>query len=231
MSNNCTNCDTFIPSEPKYCSHCGQKQDALNRPFGKVVADTLHESLDIDGRILLTLKTLLFKPGKITYDYNRGKRQTYTPPLRMYLVISILFFLFISQFDISTNSSTKDIARIYDYFPKFMILLLPVFALILQLMFKRTFYISNLIFSVHFHCFVYICLAILLPLESYEANSMWLLLPQLPISCYLLYYIAKAIKLNYAQSWGKTIAKTSLLLTIHISLTVSALEFAHLYIL
>lgn len=225
----CANCEKPTLLNTKYCAYCGQKQDVLQRPFYKVVADTLHESLDIDGRLILTLRTLLLSPGKITYDYNLGKRQTYTPPLRMYLVISILFFLFIAQFDISSEQSSEKLTRFYDYFPKLMVLLLPVFALIIQLMFRGTFYIANLIFSVHIHCFAYLCLAALLPLETFEAISLWVLIAQLPISAYLVYYIAKAIKLNFGQTWPKTIFKTAFLIIFYAVIVMFTLEYTHHY--
>jgi len=231
MNENCTNCDVTLVKDSQFCNHCGQKLDALNRSFRKVVADTLHESLDIDGRLMLTLKTLLFQPGKITFDYNKGKRQTYTPPLRMYLVTSILFFLFIAQFELSAEQSSERVARFYDYFPRLMILLLPLFALILQILFRRTYYMSNLVFSVHTHCFIYIFMAILIPIETFEKLSFWILLIQLPFLAYLLYYLARSIKLNYQQSWLKTIVKTALILVVYTSVVVAALEILYRFLL
>lgn len=227
QSSECANCDGLVLPNTEYCPNCGQKQDVLQRPFYNVIADTLHESLDIDGRLMLTLRTLLLSPGKITYDYNLGKRQTYTPPLRMYLVISILFFLLIAQFDITPERSSEKIARLYDYFPKFMVVLLPIFALILQLLFRGTFYIANLIFSVHIHCFVYLCLALLLPLETFESLSMWVLIAQLPIAIYLVYYLMKAVKVNYHQPWRKTAAKTLFLIVFYAVIVMSSIELFH----
>ena len=92
IENECKNCHHPLMSEAKFCAVCGQSAKSLNKPFMSVISETLHETLDIDGRLMLTLKTLLFKPGRLSLDYNLGKRVKYTPPLRMYLVISILFF-------------------------------------------------------------------------------------------------------------------------------------------
>ena len=47
-----------------------------------------------DTRLLRTLTAVLFKPGKLTLDYVRGKRVQYMPPFRFYVFVSfVLFFL------------------------------------------------------------------------------------------------------------------------------------------
>ena len=48
-----------------------------------------------DGKLWKTLQLLLFQPGKLTQFYMDGKRATYIHPIRMYLFISAVFFLFI----------------------------------------------------------------------------------------------------------------------------------------
>jgi hypothetical protein len=45
-----------------------------------------------------TLYALLFKPGLLTREFLDGRRVRYLPPLRLYLVLSVVFFLIISNF-------------------------------------------------------------------------------------------------------------------------------------
>jgi hypothetical protein len=45
-----------------------------------------------DGRILATLRGLL-RPGQLTEDYVSGRRAHYLPPLRVYLTVSVLYFV------------------------------------------------------------------------------------------------------------------------------------------
>ena len=52
-----------------------------------------HELLDIDGRLVRTLKSMLLKLGLLSKEYCAGKRMKYTPPLRLYIVISFIFLL------------------------------------------------------------------------------------------------------------------------------------------
>ncbi len=227
----CTNCQHPLVNNAQFCASCGQSARSLHRPLKPVIYDTLHESLDIDGRLMLTIKTLLFKPGKLSLDYNLGKRVKYTPPLRMYIVISILFFLILSQFDLtqlSTNSypgqTESQLGAVYALLPKLMFILLPLFALILKMLYRETYYISNLIFAVHFHCFAYVILVIMLPLEWFEKNHPIFVVMQYPLFCYLIYYWVKAMKLNYHQSWLKTVGKMLILMVVYMALIMMSIE-------
>ena len=227
----CKNCHQALISNAKFCAECGQSAKSLYKPFMAVIKDTLHETLDIDGRLMLTLKTLLFKPGRLSLDYNLGKRVKYTPPLRMYLVISILFFLIMAQVDLTTEISEvyqrnteAQLDAIYALLPKLMFILLPLFALILKILYRNTFYISNLVFAVHFHCFAYMILAVMLPLESIETIHPIFVVMEIPLFCYLIYYLVKAMKLNYHQSWLKTIGKMLILIIAYSSLIMMSIE-------
>lgn len=221
----CENCSVSLASQQSYCFNCGQKADSLNRPFREIAAESFHESLDIDGRLMLTLKTLFFSPGKLTREYNSGKRVKYTPPLRMYLILSILFFLIISQFDLSSGSSTEKLEKLYNYVPKMMFMLLPTFAILLQLLFRSTFYLGNLIFALHLHCIGYIIMAVLLPLETIENRHTVLQLLQIPLVVYFVFYIALAIKENYRESWLNTVTKALVLVFSYIAIIAISIEF------
>lgn len=46
-----------------------------------------------EGRLWRTLKTLVLHPGRLTVEYLRGRKLAYVLPLRLYLSISVVFFL------------------------------------------------------------------------------------------------------------------------------------------
>lgn len=46
-----------------------------------------------DSRVWRTLWPLLFRPGFLTREYFAGRRARFLPPFRLYLVLSVLFFL------------------------------------------------------------------------------------------------------------------------------------------
>ena len=87
----CPNCQTRF--DGAYCGNCGQRNVDLERPIWSLVADVIKETFEVDGRTWLTVKTLFRHPGMLTSDFLAGRRRTYTPPLRLYLVTSIAFFV------------------------------------------------------------------------------------------------------------------------------------------
>jgi hypothetical protein len=53
-----------------------------------------HCATHIDGRFWQTLYTLLLRPGVLTREYFLEHRARFIPPVRVYLVLSVLFFSF-----------------------------------------------------------------------------------------------------------------------------------------
>ena len=90
----CRNCGAPLSGE--YCADCGQKGD-VHVP---TTAELLHEALEgithSDSRVWLSLQYLLFVPGKLTAEFIAGRRVSYLPPFRLYLVLSVAFFLMTS---------------------------------------------------------------------------------------------------------------------------------------
>lgn len=79
-------------SAGRYCATCGEKflsesDSSLKHYFLHHVAT---EVLDWDGKLGLTLRTLISAPGKLAAEYVRGCRQPYLNPLRFFLVAFIL---------------------------------------------------------------------------------------------------------------------------------------------
>jgi len=89
-SNTCANCDAALGGD--YCAQCGQSRSALQRPFLTLLTEALDGVLNWDGRLMTTFRRLFARPGKIARAYIDGKRQSHTPPLRLYLVVSLVFF-------------------------------------------------------------------------------------------------------------------------------------------
>ncbi len=56
----------------------------------------MHEALEnffhFDAKLFRDIVTLLFQPGRLSGDFNAGKRAGQMPPFRLYLFISVLFF-------------------------------------------------------------------------------------------------------------------------------------------
>ena len=92
----CLNCGTELRGQ--YCGSCGQRATSRLISLWELLRDGFGDLLDIDSRLWRTLIPLLIRPGQLTLDYLQGRRARYMPPFRMYLVLSVVFFI-IAFFD------------------------------------------------------------------------------------------------------------------------------------
>ena len=92
MPKNCPNCGESVTQN--FCPSCGQSARDKRGPLFGIIGDLLTEFFSIDGRRLRTAITL-WNPGKLTQLYLEGKRASYVPPVRVYFITSLLFFLLV----------------------------------------------------------------------------------------------------------------------------------------
>lgn len=96
--NVCSNCNVTLTGP--FCHICGQKDDDLDRPIWTLLREILDDTFSTDSRLLKTLFLLVLVPGGLTRAFRMGRRARFVPPLRLYFVVSIMFFLMISVADI-----------------------------------------------------------------------------------------------------------------------------------
>ena len=87
----CLNCGTTLGGQ--YCGNCGQRATSRLISVWELLRDAFGDLLELDSRLWRTLIPLVTRPGQLTRDYLEGRRARFMPPFRMYLVLSILFFL------------------------------------------------------------------------------------------------------------------------------------------
>jgi hypothetical protein len=90
-SGNCRNCGAVLAG--RYCSNCGQSADVHVPSTREILHEVLEGLTHSDSRLWATLQCLLFKPGKLTQEFVAGRRTAYLPPFRLYLILSVAFFL------------------------------------------------------------------------------------------------------------------------------------------
>lgn len=90
----CLNCGYEFRGH--FCPDCGQEVAEFNRPFGFVVYDFMGNFFAFDTRFLKTFKYLLFYPGYLTTEFFKGRRNTYSPPFRIFVFLSFILFLLLS---------------------------------------------------------------------------------------------------------------------------------------
>ncbi len=99
----CNNCETRFVGN--YCPNCGQSTKDYEKPIGFLIYDFMGNIFAFDTRLWKTLKTILFKPGKMEKEFIMGHRVRYMPPFRFYIFVSFVFFLLLNS---KANKDIKD---------------------------------------------------------------------------------------------------------------------------
>jgi hypothetical protein len=86
----CLNCDTILTGQ--FCAHCGQNAKHHVHSTMAMVGELIEDLFHTDHRVWRTIVPLLTKPGLLTKEYLKGKRVSYTPPFRLYIVLSLIYF-------------------------------------------------------------------------------------------------------------------------------------------
>ena len=101
--------------------------------------------------------------------------------------------------------------------PQILFILLPLFALILKLVYIRRnqfFYVDHVIFTIHFYIFVFLMMLLIFGVVKIKGLLHWNWLDYLEqiFTLCILFYLYKALRNFYQQSRGKTIVKYLILL-------------------
>jgi len=91
---NCPSCGK--PMIGPYCALCGQPDNTHRRTLKHLAEEVVKDIVSFDSRILRTARALLLRPGELPSAFRHGRTQPYVPAVRLYLFVSLLFFLFLS---------------------------------------------------------------------------------------------------------------------------------------
>jgi len=274
-SGTCENCGAWLTAEAHYCSQCGQKRIGKeDHSFIHLIRESFLDYFHLDSKLTESLYPLFVKPGFLTNEFLSGRRMKYIPPFKMFLVITVIYFLLhsviggmkpeepvvkeensgkphftIAGIDLSDGANDsirkiadsvglkayvdqrwkdepgwarylmrkalkismntgEDIGDIMQHnASRIVFLLIPVFALLLKLIYirRKRLYFEHLIFSLHFHSFLFLLmtLAMVVNLFYEETTLAVLLLGGI--------YLFLAMRRVYRQSRRKTMGKLVLL--------------------
>jgi Protein of unknown function (DUF3667) len=87
----CRNCGAAAPQ--KFCPRCGQETSEHLPSAREFVHEFVLHSFAAEGRLWRTLRALILYPGRLTVEYLKGRKLAYVLPLRLYLTISVVFFV------------------------------------------------------------------------------------------------------------------------------------------
>ncbi len=219
----CNNCQHVLSADDHYCSSCGQSAKVINRPWHEAVKEIFFELVDVDGRMMTSLRWLLLHPGKLSHEYIHGRRKAHTSPIRMYLVISLVFFFLLSlQSGAVLTGYSSSISM--DRYSQAMFLLLPVFALLLKLFYRQTYYIAHLVCALYLFSAMFVIFAGMMFLET-AADKYWVAaVAQAILLLYILGYCVVTFRTVYQNSWLKSAFKFLGVLALFLPILGGAIE-------
>jgi hypothetical protein len=104
----CANCNALLSG--RYCSSCGQRAETQAHSLGHFLGEATELLTHADSRVWATLWPLLARPGFLTREYFAGRRARYLQPFRLYLIMSVLFFLLSALLDGGRTGSGEAMA-------------------------------------------------------------------------------------------------------------------------
>ncbi len=219
-----------------YCQTCGQKVYSTKISLKIFLADAFESIFSLDNKLFKTLKDLFIYPGKVTSKYISGERIRYVYPVKLYIWISVLYFLIVTVIDtnrfflININNLDGRESEFVDYLQYSMFLLLPVFGGIIKLVNwrKKKFYLEHLIFGLHLHV-VWYSLSIFYAGSEYFLNNyedvVWITfstdliqtLSKVGVLVYLFFFQKRV----YDDSWLISFFKTWVIIVLYASVLLA----------
>lgn len=234
----CPNCEYPLAADHAYCASCGQQvigEDSL----GSFITHFLGDYFTFDSKIIRSLVPLVLKPGFLTNEFRIERRARYIPPLRMFIFLSVLFFLVIGWSSSSNELTDSDQLQeqvFWDRFfgsvlPKMIFLFMPCMALLTFLFHRRTKtpLLIAFVASMHFHAFVFLTFGVyglvsgLFRATGALAVNRWLITA---LCGYTLYYLWRSLKTIYQEPPLANALKFVGLLVVYLMLLIGASVFA-----
>lgn len=92
----CLNCNARVFGP--YCHVCGQHNIEPKETAIGLVIHFFNDITHFEGKFISSLRHLIFRPGFLTLEYERGRRASYMNPVRMYVFASAFFFILFFSF-------------------------------------------------------------------------------------------------------------------------------------
>src|SRR5688500_11303954 len=93
LEQTCKSCGNVFTG--KFCNQCGEKvYTDHDKSMGHILEEGFHFITHFEGKFLVTLKTLLLQPEKLSNEYSSGIRKKYFKPLSFFLLLVVLYLIF-----------------------------------------------------------------------------------------------------------------------------------------
>lgn len=229
----CRNCGQTLGG--RFCTACGQEDRPLAPSLLDVLGDAWDAITNLEGRAFRSLGQLLVRPGFLTVEYFEGRRVRWVAPVRLYLVVSLVYFGLTSLtgwggFMISADPTGDSAAEIQQelarrdfaseseldraaeeavnaWLPRAMFLLLPIFGLLVATL-KRSAgrtYPEHLVFSLHVHSAFFTAFTVSAVVGGLVGGEVFDSVVQAASLVYALVYLIVALRVTYGGSLGRNV--------------------------
>ncbi len=262
----CLNCGA--PLHGPFCAACGQRAVPPNPTVRELAGDAWQELSGYDGRIMATVRGLI-RPGYLTREYLAGRRAHYLPPVRVYLIVSVIYFVVAAaapQLDgsdgpggirisidnpdngnrLTDEERAKMLAeldeqpwfmrplmramaadpdglrqRMFTVMPRVFFAMLPLFAAIVAMFYRRRPFPTALVFAVHIHAFAFVVLTITEAAKFTRSIGFAEAVGSV-IALVLAIYVLRALRAMFGGGWVVTIVKAVAIGFVYIVLSIPA---------
>ena len=217
----CLNCNEVV--EKRYCPNCGQTTDTHRITFKHfLLHDILHGVWHVERGILFTIKEVFTRPGQAAVDYIGGKRIKYYNVFYLTVLVVGLNIL-LSEYYTQLESNYFTYTDIQDFtvgekkynnslslYSKILLLtLIPFFALLGYLIFKRKNYNLSEHFIISGVCFLGIMIITgighILSYLDFTENFGWIsTMSNIAIPVAILFYISYCYYGAFNFHYGKS---------------------------
>ena len=197
------------PLHGGFCASCGQRAVPPDPTVRELAGDAWQELSGYDGRILATIRGLM-RPGFLTREYIAGRRAGYLPPVRLYLIVSVFYFVIAASAPATSSNDDRTLLsapgglriegnngvmtaeeraelldnieqapwfvrpmirsfveepaafrkRMFTIMPRVFFAMLPVFAGLVALFYRKRQFPAALVFATHVHAFAFVAFAL-----------------------------------------------------------------------
>jgi hypothetical protein len=230
----CPNCGRDL--EGRFCAGCGQKVTALNPTAHDFLHDLTHELLHVDGKIFQSVRLLLTRPGFLTSEYFKGRRARYVSPIRLYLIFSVVYFAIAAAapssdkygVQVKTTGNPEEAVRaigfeseeqleaavnaaISTWAPRIMFVLVPLFALLVNVVTRRSGrnYPQHLYFAFHVHAAAFALLALRAAMRLARPTGWLVEIFQFVVMAWVVVYTGLAFRRAYDGTAARAVLRTA----------------------
>jgi len=242
----CANCGAELHG--RFCAACGQESKPLDPPIRHFIGEFAQEFFDVDGRLLKTLRRLLFSPGFLTREHVEGRRIAWLSPLKLYLLASVAMFTVsalagsYSEIRLTTSdvaavnqelqesgyASIGELQRAIEtarltWLPRVLFVLVPLFAGLVALLERRSrrHFPSHLVFALHVHAAGFVARA-LAEGASMAVPASWGQGLARVANVYILVYVFLAFRTAYGTTRLRAAVDTAVAGFVYVVLLVTA---------